>query len=136
MLTHHSPEHAAFPALESLSVTADLSDTRTVVITARGEVDRETSPLLQTRLCEWIRRSGPDLVVDLLDVRHFGAAGITVLLRAAASAETAGVEFLVVATGRAVLMPLRVTGLLDAFGLHPTVSHALRHIAGALHPRA
>jgi anti-anti-sigma factor len=117
-----------------LSVTADLVSPHTVVITARGDVDMATSPLLQARLHEWIRRPGPALVVDLTGVRFFGAAGVTVLVRAAESAKTAGVEFLVVAAGRVVLLPLRITGLRDALVLCPTLSQALERCAAAGSP--
>ncbi|WNV84827.1 STAS domain-containing protein [Umezawaea sp. Da 62-37] len=108
----------------------DSTHPHTVVVTARGDVDMATSPLLQSHLDEWIRCSGPDLVVDLTGVRHFGSAGVTVLVRAAASAKTAGVEFLVVAGGRVVLRPLRIIGVHDAFGVYPTISQTLERACG------
>ena len=136
MRTHYIPQRSVPPVSGALNVTADPISPHTVVITAHGEVDMATSPLLQAHLHEWIHRPGPALIVDLTGVRFFGAAGVTALVRAAASARTAGVDFLVVAAGRAVLLPLRITGLRDALVLCPTLSQALERCgaAGVGHP--
>lgn len=92
-----------------------------VVCAVSGEVDLSTTPHLRDRLLGQIRLSGPDLVVDLGEVRFFGAAGLGVLVEVRAAAEASGVGFCVIARTRAVLLPLIVTGLDLVFTVYSDV---------------
>ncbi|WNV84779.1 STAS domain-containing protein [Umezawaea sp. Da 62-37] len=124
MRADSTPNALAGDSVELLSITADIAGSNTVVITARGDVDQSTSPLLVTHLRERIHQAGPNLVVDLTHVRHFGAAGITALVHARTMAAAAGVD-LVVVVSRVVLMSLGITRMESAFDLYSTLSDAL-----------
>ncbi|WP_083751461.1 STAS domain-containing protein [Saccharothrix sp. ALI-22-I] len=94
----------------------------TLVCAVSGEVDRWTAPQLRDRVLAQVHLAGPDLVVDLGEVRFFGAAGLSVLVEVQAAADAAGVGFCVVARTRPVLLPLTVTGLDLAFDVYPDVA--------------
>ncbi len=97
-----------------------------VLLGARGEVDLRTAPALRQDLMAALRT--PDLLVlvlDLTEVAFLAAAGLTVLVEVRDRARELAVELRVVATGRAVLRPLDVTGLRDTFRLHTDAGSAL-----------
>jgi anti-anti-sigma factor len=102
---------SVLPVGELLTVSANSDRPDILVITVCGEVDMSTGPLLRDRLHEQVRRSGPDLIVDLTQVDYFGVAGLTVLMNVRAAAAAAEVGFRVVAATRVALLPLRITGL-------------------------
>lgn len=108
-----------------LTFATTLARPDALVFTVCGEVDVSTGPLLRDGLREQVRRSGPDLIVDLMRVRYFGAAGLTVLLDVRAVAMSAGVGFRVVAGTRVALLPLKITGLDCVFDVYPELSQAL-----------
>ncbi|WP_186762669.1 STAS domain-containing protein [Lentzea tibetensis] len=97
--------------IERFAVTDHPNGPGSVVITVHGEVDLLSGPLLHARLQEHIHEAGPDLVVDLTAVRHFGSSGLTTLMAAWNATVIAGVAFRVVARTRTVLHPLRITGV-------------------------
>jgi anti-anti-sigma factor len=123
--TDSEPQSADGDSAELLGITTDTARTNTVVVTARGDVDQSTSPLFLARLQDRIHHLGPDLVVDLTRIGHFGAAGISALVHARATARAAGVDIVVVAAGRVVLRSLRITGMESVFDLYPTLADAL-----------
>ena len=124
---------SVLPVSELLTVSAGSARSDVLVITVRGEVDMSTGPLLRDRLHEQVRRSGPDLIVDLTQVGYFGVAGLTVLMDVRAAAMSAEVGFRVVAGTRVVLVPLRITGLDCVFDVYPELSEALTPPASARH---
>ncbi|MDX8032089.1 STAS domain-containing protein [Lentzea sp. BCCO 10_0856] len=93
------------------TVTEQLVRRGSVVIAVLGEVDARSGPVLHTRLQEHVRKAGPDLIVDLTAVSFLGIAGLATLMAVWEATVTAEVEFIVVARTRAVLRPLRLTGL-------------------------
>ncbi|MBB5803654.1 anti-anti-sigma factor [Saccharothrix ecbatanensis] len=121
-----SPEVVALPlpvdpAEGLLTVVMWSLSSGTLVCAVSGEVDVCTAPWLRDRLLPRIHLAGPDLVVDLAEVRFFGAAGLTVLVEAKAAADASGVGFCVVARTRPVLLPLALTGLDLEFDVHPHI---------------
>ncbi|MEU3647261.1 STAS domain-containing protein [Lentzea sp. NPDC034063] len=99
------------PGTARFTVTEQLVRRGSVVIAVLGEVDSRSGPVLHTRLQEHVRRAGPDLIADLTAVSFLGIAGLATLMAVWETTVTAEVEFIVVARTRAVLRPLRLTGL-------------------------
>lgn len=93
------------------------------VLTVRGEVDTLTAPRLQTALDELLDLppdgDGRDLAVDLEGVTFLASSGLGVLIHTARRAARDGRRLFVVATNRAVLRPLEVTGSAQLFTVLP-----------------
>jgi anti-anti-sigma factor len=53
----------------------------TVLVRLSGEIDLATSPALERRLCELIRRGARTLVLDLADITFCDVVAINTLLR-------------------------------------------------------
>lgn len=83
-----------------------------VVVTAVGDVDAATAPRLQDAITA--ARAGTGLaavVVDLTAVGFLDSSGLAVLAEAEQHCAAAGQRLQVRADNRAVLVPLRITGL-------------------------
>ena len=91
----------------------------TVTVTAAGEVDAATAPLLHSVLDTQLQRRPRELVVDLSGIRFLASAGLTVLVAVHKSAHDRDVALRLVAATRAVTGALRVTGLIDLFTVPP-----------------
>ncbi|ALE80723.1 hypothetical protein WY02_22530 [Pseudonocardia sp. AL041005-10] len=93
------------------------------VLTVRGEVDTLTAPRLETALDELLDLApdgdGRDLAVDLEGVTFLASSGLGVLIHTARRAARDGRRLFVVATNRAVLRPLEVTGSAQLFTVLP-----------------
>lgn len=99
---------------------------RTVLVTVGGEVDMLTSPQLRDVLLGELRSDDVDLVVVALDaVTFLGTSGLATLIEVREAAHAAGVELRLACTGRRVLRPLSIAGLLPMFDIHDTVEEAL-----------
>ena len=86
-----------------------------VTVSAAGEVDTFTAPLLQAALEIQLQRQPQELVLDLRGVQFLGSAGLALLVETQKAADTRGIRLLLIATTRPVTRPLQVTGLLDIF---------------------
>jgi anti-sigma B factor antagonist len=88
-----------------------------VRVTAVGEVDSSSAPLLRTEL-ETALDGGDlrELVVDLDGVTFLDSAGLSVLAGAHRRAAGHDVHLRVLASNRAVIRPLQITGLWDLLG--------------------
>jgi anti-sigma B factor antagonist len=86
-----------------------------VVVTVSGEVDLDTVGLLEKGLTAARERAFPSraMVVDLREVRFFGAAGVTALVKADIGCQEQGVVLQIVANHRAVLRPLEIVELIE-----------------------
>jgi anti-sigma B factor antagonist len=86
-----------------------------VVVTVSGEVDLDTVGLLEKGLTAARERAIPSraMVVDLREVRFFGAAGVTALVKADIGCREQGVVLQIVANHRAVLRPLEIVELIE-----------------------
>jgi anti-sigma B factor antagonist len=82
-------------------------------IIAAGEIDASTAPALRDELTALLDDLAEDLTVDLEAVTFLDSAGLCVLAAAHRRAVEQGAGFRVVASGRAVVRPLQITGLWD-----------------------
>ena len=85
------------------------------LLTVRGEVDTLTSPQLSTALEDLLAVSTGELAVDLDGVTFLASSGRGVLINAARCAARGRRTLHVVASNRAVLRPLEVTGSAQLF---------------------
>ncbi|MDN5916756.1 MAG: STAS domain-containing protein [Pseudonocardia sp.] len=108
----HQPE-------ESGAVGAALSAPRDglTLLTVRGEVDTLTSPRLSTALDNLLAVDTGELAIDLDGVTFLASSGLGVLINAARHASHVQRTLHVVASSRAVLRPLEVTGSAQLFTL-------------------
>ncbi|ATY11892.1 anti-sigma factor antagonist [Amycolatopsis sp. AA4] len=94
------------PARTVVTATADET-----VVSVSGELDRRSTDRLRDVLAGETALGPPRLVADVSGLTFCSVGGLEVLTDAAREAGQAGVAFVVVAAGRAVLRPLRVLGL-------------------------
>ncbi len=96
-----------------LSLSTSTGEDGSVTVTATGEVDALTAPTFRVVLDSQLQRRPPELVIDLSGIRFLGSAGLTVLVEAHQEANDRGVALRLIATTRAVVGALTVTGLID-----------------------
>ncbi|WP_344416206.1 STAS domain-containing protein [Pseudonocardia ailaonensis] len=97
-----------------------------VVVTVGGEVDMLTSPQLRSAVLAQLADGAELVVLALDDVTFLGTSGLAVLIEVREAAHQAGVELRLACTGRRVLRPLSIAGLVPMFDIHDTVELALR----------
>ena len=100
---------------DPLELSTRIAEDGTVVVAAVGEVDAFTAAPLRSLLDALLERQPPELVLDLSGIRFLGSAGLAVLVEAQKSAKVRDVALRLIATNRAVIRPLEVTGLIDLF---------------------
>jgi anti-sigma B factor antagonist len=83
----------------------------TVLVTATGEIDSTSSPVLRQRLDAVLDGGVRELCVDLRGVTFLDSAGLCVLAAAHRRSVGQGVRMRVLASSRAVIRPLEITGL-------------------------
>lgn len=96
---------------------------RTVVISVAGVLDMLTSPQLEAGIAAALPGNPSAIIVDLTDVEFLASAGMGVLVDACERVE-GSVQFRVVADGPATSRPLKLLGLADIIGLHPSLDAA------------
>jgi anti-sigma B factor antagonist len=109
---------APFSSTSSQIVSFAVSSADAVVrVAAVGEVDSSSAPLLRAEL-ETALDGGDlrELVVDLDGVTFLDSAGLSVLAGAHRRAAGRDVHLRVLASSRAVIRPLQITGLWDLLG--------------------
>jgi anti-sigma B factor antagonist len=84
---------------------------RTVHVTATGEVDSSSAPVLEQHLTGVLESRSDEIVVDLCAVTFLDSAGLCVLATAHRLAREQGTRMRVLASSRAVVRPLQITGL-------------------------
>jgi anti-sigma B factor antagonist len=95
-------------------VTIDVSRAdSSAVVSADGEIDSTTAPLLSQRLTELLDTEVRELTVDLRGVTFLDSAGLCALATAHRRAARQDVRMRVLAGSRAVVRPLQITGLWD-----------------------
>ncbi|MFZ0119355.1 MAG: STAS domain-containing protein [Pseudonocardiaceae bacterium] len=104
-----------------LSVAVQQLKQATLVIYVAGELDMITGPPLQDHLGELLA-TGPDrLIIDLSQVSFMGSTGLSVLICTRQNAIETGTNLQLSGTsGRAVAVPLEITGLNHLFEILPT----------------
>lgn len=85
-----------------------------VCIVATGEIDSSSAPQFRQTLEGVLNEPGlTELVVDLAGVTFLDSAGLCVLAAAHRRIKGRGVQLRVLASSRAVIRPLQITGLWD-----------------------
>jgi anti-sigma B factor antagonist len=98
------------PTTDLVSVT--VSGTEVVAcVTAAGEVDSTSAPVLRQQLETLLDGDVRELTVDLGQVTFLDSAGLCVLAAAHRRAVRQDVTMRVLASSRAVIRPLQITGL-------------------------
>ena len=103
------------PTSELVTVTVSTSDT-VVRVTAAGEIDSTSAPVLREHIDIVLESGAEEFVVDLVQVSFLDSAGLCVLAAAHRRAGERGVRMRVLASSRAVIRPLQITGLWSLLG--------------------
>jgi anti-sigma B factor antagonist len=103
------------PSLDSSTsdlVSVDVSvNGPDAIVTAAGEIDSTSAPVLRERLESLLEDGVSELTVDLTAVTFLDSAGLCVLAAAHRRASRQDVSLRVLASSRAVIRPLQITGL-------------------------
>jgi anti-sigma B factor antagonist len=94
--------------LVTIDVSGDASHTR---VTAVGEIDSSSAPLFRERLEPLLHGDVAEITIDLTAVTFLDSAGLCVLAAAHRRAVASGNTVRVLASSRAVIRPLQITGL-------------------------
>ena len=89
---------------------------RTVRVIATGEIDSSSSPVFERHLDGVLEGSLDGLVIDLCAVTFLDSAGLCVLASVHRRAREQQVPMRVLASSRAVVRPLQITGLWRLLG--------------------
>ncbi|MEV4057064.1 STAS domain-containing protein [Amycolatopsis sp. NPDC049688] len=95
------------------------------IISAAGEVDARSVRLLHRALWQDLPAC---LVLNLSEVTYFAAAGVRALEGAVSRACAERRRIGIVAATRAVLVPLRISGIDTRAGVYPILADALREV--------
>ncbi|WIX92674.1 STAS domain-containing protein [Amycolatopsis sp. DG1A-15b] len=120
--THLESSATAVPFGEFRIARTEQGDA--VVVEVAGDVDTTTAPALVQAADEALVEQPPVLVVDLSRVEFLASPGLTALLTIHRNAGTA-TAVRIVASGRATLRPIQLTGLEESLSLFPTREAAL-----------
>ena len=82
-------------------------------LTVSGEVDSSSAPALRARLDDVLDKGAVELTIDLTRVTFLDSAGLCVLAAAHRRSLRADVRLRVLASTRAVIRPMQITGLYD-----------------------
>ena len=102
------------PSDDLISLSVVTSDT-TARVRASGEVDSTSAVQLHAELDAQLDGGVRELVVDLDGVTFLDSAGLCALAAVHRRAQAEGVTLRVLASHRAVIRPLQITGLWDLF---------------------
>jgi anti-sigma B factor antagonist len=102
-----SPIHHPASDLLTVEVSEQAPQAR---ITVAGEIDSSSAPLLREHLDTLLENPLSELTIDLSGVTFLDSAGLCVLA-AAHRRVGSGVTLRVLASSRAVIRPLQITGL-------------------------
>lgn len=100
------------PPMDLVSVDVTRSGPAACV-SAAGEVDSTSAPVLRQQLDDLLDDDVTELTVDLGQVTFLDSAGLCVLAAAHRRAVRSGATLRVLASSRAVIRPLQITGLWD-----------------------
>jgi anti-sigma B factor antagonist len=106
---------ARIPSDDILTVTTQADGAGVVTLVVVGEVDMFTASLLRSSIRSQFEGQLRELVLDLSAVEFLGSAGLVALVDAQKLARDRSVGLRLIAATRAVIRPLRVTGLIDLF---------------------
>ena len=93
-------------------------------LTATGEIDSTSAPVLRDRLDALLDAGTTDVTVDLTGVTFLDSAGLCVLAAAYRRTSAEDRRLRVLASSRAVIRPLQITGLWDLLQVEKVASGA------------
>lgn len=99
---------------------------RTVRLVVSGEVDSSTAPVLARRVDDALAGPAEHLVVDLCAVTFLDSAGLCVLASVHRRAAERQQTVRILASTRAVVRPLQITGLWGLLGAEQVDADAAR----------
>ena len=102
-----------------------------VVVVVAGEIDMLTADRVQETLIAHLSSRPEVMVVDLEGVCFLGSMGLTALALTERAAREQGVELRVVATSRATLRPLQITGMASELVVYASREQALDGSCGS-----
>jgi anti-sigma B factor antagonist len=108
-----TPHERDMAASDVLDVTVEIARD-TALVTARGEVDLHTAPLLSAALFEALHGAPRLVVLDLTGVTFMASSGLSVLVVIAREASQRRCGLRLVGGGHPVRRPLQLTGI-DAY---------------------
>jgi anti-sigma B factor antagonist len=91
-----------------------------------GELDVGTQAATSARIAEALDESPRFLVLDLREVDFLGSAGLSVLIETQRAAAARDISVGLVATRRATMLPLELTGLTTMFPVFASPEEAAR----------
>jgi len=95
-------------------VSVDVSVSGPVArISAAGEIDSTSAPVLRQHVESLLDGDVQELIIDLGEVTFLDSAGLCVLAAAHRRSVRQGVALRVLASSRAVIRPMQITGLWD-----------------------
>jgi anti-sigma B factor antagonist len=111
-------------------VTIDISGVGPYVrLTAAGEIDSSSAPVLRQHLETVLDTEVTEITVDLSGVTFLDSAGLCVLAAAYRRAAEQDTHLRVLASSRAVIRPLQITGLFDLLQVERVDADAARVVA-------
>jgi anti-anti-sigma factor len=96
-----------------------------------GEVDLGTAARLRTILADELAAKPSTLVIDLDQVSFFTSLGLTALALAQRDAQERNIDLRVVATTRATLRPMQITGMIDDLAVYDSYAEAVASVPAA-----
>jgi len=114
-------------------VTATADET---VVTVEADLDLRCTAQVRERLAEELSLRPHALIADFTRVTFCSAAGLSVLIETAAAAEAAGIPFVLAASQRAVLRPIRALGLAGVLPVARSAEEAVLRVPAARRPVA
>jgi anti-sigma B factor antagonist len=95
-----------------------------VILTATGEIDLASAPLLESEINASLDSGVGLLVIDLIGVTFLDSTGLRSLLATHTKLEEAGSKLALVVTGGPVMRLFDVTGIESALNIYPSVAAA------------
>lgn len=101
------------------------------MVVVAGEIDMLTAERVRETLIAQLSPRPEMMVVDMEGVCFLGSMGLTALALTARMAREQGVELRVVATSRATLRPLEITGMAAELAVYASREQALAGSCGS-----
>jgi anti-sigma B factor antagonist len=111
--------------MEETCTISDRSDGR-VVVSAVGEIDVDSAPVLREKLEEAIAERPPVVVIDLLKVTFLDSTALGVLIGAYKQCRSEQLTMRLALMEPRILKIFEITELTDLFSIFPTVEDAVR----------
>jgi anti-sigma B factor antagonist len=96
------------------------------VVALRGELDLADVPAVESHLIAAVAACGASVIVDMAGLEFIDCCGLGVLVRVLKWARESGGAMSLAAPPQHVRRILRLTGLIGAFPVYPSVEHAAR----------